>query len=203
MGNPLPLTIPTWNTPCVVHSSRAALGEGAFILAQKYISMSQPKRTSLHARRMRVQTCLQAYLEREAIKAHIRTNIQRFKAGISVYGCFPPRWSGTSVCISFSSSEYQGQGPSRGVRCLDCLPDFDAKLQTAPQPRHMHVSGFQKCFRASLATMPSCLRMKPQEEYDLGTFLYSALYDFLSLRASCWPCIEIRNSGGRKTFFLG
>jgi hypothetical protein len=27
-----PLTIPTWNTPCVVHSSRAALGEEAYIL---------------------------------------------------------------------------------------------------------------------------------------------------------------------------
>jgi hypothetical protein len=90
MGNPPPLTIPTWSTPCVAHSSRAALGEEAYILAQNYISISQPERTCLHARKMRVQICLQAYLEREAIKAHVRTSIQRFKAGYSVHGCFPP-----------------------------------------------------------------------------------------------------------------
>jgi hypothetical protein len=67
MGNPPPLTIPTWNTPCVVHSSRAVLGEEAYILAQTYISMSEPRRSCLHARNMRVQICLQAYLERQAV----------------------------------------------------------------------------------------------------------------------------------------
>jgi hypothetical protein len=151
MGNPPTLTIPTWN---VVHSSRAALGEEAYTLAQKYISISQPKRTCLHARKMRVQICLQAYLEREAIKAHIRTSIQRFKAANSVHGCFPP--AGVVQVSAFHSPRQNTRARVPAAVC-DALMALRTLMPSCRQHRSHDTCMCQDFRSASVPAWLQCL----------------------------------------------